>query len=354
MEQTNFDVQFNNKYQNVFIIQEILNDYFGESRVDVKLNDIKIKSEKYKDFTLSVPVLIHFPEVTVTNENNRSINIKDLYITFTISPLGILSGTFLMTRATLNKTEIISGYLHSHLPRLSKYQDLSEFKEPCLGSGPIRSTICSLNDKFNIDLWQLFCLELDKYVHTESLIGIPYIKLKEVNNYVLSDDISKFIYDDNFIKEYYDDHSLLKDFTTYIINNHPFNYVYTDHKYSLAISIENFRIKLSNYFIQWYNQKQITKTYMYSLNDLLKYDILQERVYKNMTFYKISGTSSTNFNHNNLICVFKETPVYFKIDKQETNTFNISYVLSKTITAYIYNQINININYHYEKGRLIL
>ena len=54
---------------------------------------------------------------------------------------------------------------------------METFRLPCLGSGPIRRTITLL--QIDMDLWQLYC-RIDNYMQTESIKGIPYIKLESL------------------------------------------------------------------------------------------------------------------------------------------------------------------------------
>ena len=105
--------QIRNKYytptESVNIVYDIFKDFFNEVRVDLQLNN---KFKKYLDtvlentnenelnilsnynlnnildiakiinnYTLEPPffIFVHFPNVTITNEHNDSINIKDLY-----------------------------------------------------------------------------------------------------------------------------------------------------------------------------------------------------------------------------------------------------------------------------------
>ena len=59
--------------------------------------------------------------------------------------------------------------------------DFTRFKSPCTGSGPINSTLATLATDYDEGIWQLFCLELDRYVRVESIEGVPYHRLESIS-----------------------------------------------------------------------------------------------------------------------------------------------------------------------------
>ena len=63
------------------------------------------------------------------------------------------------------------------------FNRFTDFKSPCLGSGPIKSTVATLALGYDEAIRQLFCLELDKYVRVESIAGIPYRYLEKIGNW---------------------------------------------------------------------------------------------------------------------------------------------------------------------------
>lgn len=164
--------------EKVLKVKEIFEDFFGEERIDLK--DLVSEPPYNENLITTRPcILVHFPEVRVTNENNRCIDLKDLFAEVTIGYDGTLFGTFKLNKATYDIAQWKSCYIHSHVNSLY-YNRVAEFKDPCLGNGPIKSTILRLHSAYNEDDWKLFCLELQKYVQTESLAGGPYIKLENV------------------------------------------------------------------------------------------------------------------------------------------------------------------------------
>ena len=122
--------QIKNKYytptESGNIVYGIFKDFFNEVRVDLQVNN---KFKKYLDtvlentnenelnilsnynlnnildiakfinnYTLEPPffIFVHFPNVTITNENNDSININDLYDRINIYWNGTLNNRFEM------------------------------------------------------------------------------------------------------------------------------------------------------------------------------------------------------------------------------------------------------------------
>lgn len=142
-------------------------DMFGADNID--LQDVLTDKPK---------LIIHWDKVEVSNEDGERHTIYDLYAMVSFTSDYKLIG-FKLTRSTLTSDEIKVGYVFSHIPRLARNL---EFAKPCLGAGPIRNTITSLNYKYNSDLFRLFLVELDRYVRTESLAGGPFVKMREVGN----------------------------------------------------------------------------------------------------------------------------------------------------------------------------
>ena len=149
-----------NKRQEVY---EVFKEYFGEDRIDLQTGG---------------NLLIYFPTVTITNERNESIVITDLYVKVTISSEGLIEGTFEMTRGSYTLSQVCNSYLHSHAFEIPEANGWSKV---CLGQGPIIHTISILSVECDLERWELFCFELDKYVTVESEQGIPYHHLRNVS-----------------------------------------------------------------------------------------------------------------------------------------------------------------------------
>ncbi len=113
-------------------IYDIFKDFYGEDKVDLQkltLEDFKHQIEKnYSveqlskwDSTLKLSIkanftngfiLVYFPTVRVTNEHDRFVDIKDLYVKVPISIDGTMNGRFSLNRANYHIIHMLSGYMH--------------------------------------------------------------------------------------------------------------------------------------------------------------------------------------------------------------------------------------------------
>lgn len=103
-------------------ILEIFSDYFGEDKVDMQ--GFRTKEEFCRSKSLGnsntdaisppdgIFILVWFPQVRVTNEHNRSVDIQDLYAKVKIDTEGQLVGKFYLNRATYPLSHMKAGYMH--------------------------------------------------------------------------------------------------------------------------------------------------------------------------------------------------------------------------------------------------
>jgi hypothetical protein len=188
-------------------VYQLFVEFYGEDRVDLQgINSKEVYLQTLKDhyFTIDgniendyyahencfyvdesykATIYVHWPECIIENERHNTHLIKDLYAKLSLTHDGKMCSTFTLTRTTYSKIEWLSDYAHSHICGIP-VKDFScndeAFSSPCLGTGPIRDTIANLFNAFDINIWRLFCLELDLYVHTESLTGTPYKYLENI------------------------------------------------------------------------------------------------------------------------------------------------------------------------------
>lgn len=133
-------------------------------------------------------VLIHFPKVTISNSENKSHEIIDLYMSIIIDPEGKIRDYPRLNRSTYTKGEVDYEYRHSHAGStvdstinsdLDKY---SHFKNICLGSGPISNVLSIMLNEFSEVSFTLFLELLDKYLVWESIEGTPYQYIRNINS----------------------------------------------------------------------------------------------------------------------------------------------------------------------------
>ena len=209
-------------------------------------------------------ILVWFPSVRITNENDRHVDIKDLYAKVHVSFTGTMVSTFSLNRATYTILHMSNNYMHSHVSSIPR-SNYIYFQHPCTGNGPINYTMDSLNSTFDADLWNLFCLELAKYVTVESLTGVPYHKLETLGVSNMREiDSNNFEIQKTLPRVWTSLHNeagtlvtsgLFKEFMLYAIASNKIEYGYSQGGYTLGMSYFNFAITVSNLFIEWYNKK---------------------------------------------------------------------------------------------------
>lgn len=148
-------------------VRDIFNDYYGEDKVDFVSNNGVYD------------IIVWFPITTITNEYGESTVARDIFVKFTVASNGRLIYVPRMARATFTDLEAASGYIHSHCSGYSPRVP-NEYFSLCFGTGPINSTFSSLLQNFDESLWTLMCGELDLYVKTESVAGVPYRRLSSI------------------------------------------------------------------------------------------------------------------------------------------------------------------------------
>lgn len=365
-------------------ILEIFNDFFGEEFVDLQnlvsyeeFSSMFINSTPYKllvncnysnttsiknlpdedleevlnkiktvHFSILNPyILVHFPRVRVTNENNRFIDITHLYAKITITYEGLMVRNFSLNRSEYTAIQMLSNYMHSHIPCIP-FSDFSQFQDPCLGSGPIRDTIFNLKRSYNEDLWELFCLELSKYVTVESLTGRPYKYLETVG--ASTKVLNKFSLCSANISPFKELTSL---FISHFIKSKKLKLSYKNGFYTIGMSYVDFILCISNEFIAWYNE-QISKgnDSLPTINRLFNCSYIDKYIISNNTIYRPGNynISSLRNHEGKFVCKFKDRDVKIHITNYEdVNTNNTAILLSSTVALFILNIILKVLNYNY-------
>ena len=299
---------------------------------------------------------IRFPKVTVTNEDDKSVDIDELYVLVSINGDGTLRTDFSMVRSSYPIIQWLSGYSHSHLPSIS-INRTPHFAHPCLGNGPIGPTQDNLKDEYNIDMWGLFAFELEKYVTQESLLGVPYIKLESIGRSSEATEI-KLYYRDALGFSY--DNIDFNDFLKSYCSHTNLNVSYKEGQYSLGITDVNFVISLSDYFIKWYNNKVAEGVYYNTLFDLIDNNILNKviidgnKVYSNSIIQNIDSIQSLEGAHltrsvsSTKDFIFKGKPVTLHIDGNlNIKSKNYTLLLNTDICSYMLTKILEVINNKY-------
>lgn len=348
-------------------IYEIFCDYFGEDKVDLQvLSEKTIKdffleecnknleellenknSHLYNFYNLyrTCVILVHFPEVKITNEYDEYVNIKDLWAKVEFDYKGKIKGNFKLSRSTYFLSHVNSDYAHSHCPGVSP---ILEFKDCCLGTGPIKNTIHSLMIGFDEDLLQLFCFELDKYVATESVQGVPYRRISSIKKVNLSNPISDFVYKKqyNIPAEYRD---VINDFVTDFIKSKKIKLNYFNNSYGLGMPFMEYILTISNHFIEWYNNS--LGTYNFDTLCLFSDNILEKVAISNNKIYtKCNSRSSHHLEkQGQTMFTFKGKEVCLNIIDDSEEDEGQVIILNVNIATAILKSILKTFNYNYGK-----
>lgn len=275
-------------------------------------------------------ITIYYPEVTITNEYDESIDIYDTYVRFYINSYGnfVDYGGIAMNRTTYTENQWNSGYIHSHARPLDR-NNIEMFMSCCLGTGPINNTIEYLSCNNDEDRWKLFCVELDNYIRTESLSGGPYIRMDSANSSAREfGDIfekNEFVYVNNrgnmflLIPDYEGVNlhlTYLKEFIKYILNSKKLKFKYVNDSYTIGMSYTEFMLTMSDLFIDWVNKNNGT-LFNTDLSRLLYKGVLNKRIIHNNTIYPKTSITNHNNSEGSPVLDFKGETKYLKIIKSD-------------------------------------
>ena len=225
----------------------------------------------------NICVIVHFPQVRVTNENDRFIDITHLWARVTLTLEGTTCGKFQLCRTEFPESHWISDYTHSHLPGIC-----TSFHEPCTGRGPINGTITTCSTCFQEDFWRLYCYELSLFVKVESLAGTPYRYLEKVSPEVgaqsrieMVDEGRDPVLNARLNDSFETRKPLFKDFLRYLVNKKVLKFNFVDGAIGLGMPLKEERVFFSNEFIQWYNLPDNPWKSVVSVSSLLRENILR-------------------------------------------------------------------------------
>lgn len=243
-------------------------------------------------FFNTIPIIIHFPHVTITNEYNDSVEVNNLWAQVPISWEGKGKGWFRMNRSEYDLVHMQSDYMHSHVNGIDF--DSFAFRNVCTGSGPINSTLSSLTVDFDEPIWQLFCLELERYMGTESLIGGPYRKMQNIGANGNNRQTNFLVWNDYFIDARLK--TFFKEFIKYLFDSNVLKFNYRKGSYGLATSFSDTVLAVSNAFIEWYNAQFKKSPKLPRLQDLMDRGIIKEAIIGNNAIYNSSIRTTRNFS----------------------------------------------------------
>lgn len=295
-------------------------------------------------------ILVHFPHVRITNEHDKYVDINHLWAKIKITSDGTMNGIFALNRSEYQAVHFMSNYLHSHVGNIPK-DDFTRFQYPCTGSGPINDTMSSLHREFNSDLWQLFCLELSKYITVESIVGRPYKYLERIGTGNMDTGVSSFTVFNTPVYWYTstEDQDKLREFVKYFVQGNHLKFNYVNGSYSIGMSFVEFIVLISNEFIKWYNEQFNDKKMIYTLEDLKRCRIVRECIINNGKIYynRNRGINNLTSYIGKRICTFKGKEITLNIVDIPEVDHNKSIILDPQTALFILNQILKVLNYRY-------
>ena len=325
-----------------------------------KLKNLTIEYKKDKDTYIkkfvavnyiSVYIIVYFPKITVTNEYDESIDIEEVYIRVPINLNGRMDSSFEIIRTKYPYDQYESGYMHSHAHSgISKTS--RDWRSMCLGSGPLVTTTHTLRNGYDLDIWRLFCIELDEYLKVESVAGVPYIRMNRVGN---NDNLYNYnITNNGYYNIQYIIHTcsyLFKDFLKFFIQKICSNdcyFSFRDKDIHLAISNEQFAIVISKYFIEYCNYRnEYNEIDIDSI--ISRFMVKVQRNVSGTLKYFIQPNSSNYTNESSSdtkALTFKGQDKYVEIDvKVETPQNKEIYLLNPDLVSQVLNYLLKVINY---------
>lgn len=300
-------------------------------------------------------ILVHFPHVRVTNEHDRFVDINHLWAKVKVSYNGTLNGGFTLNRSEYTLLHIRSHYMHSHISSIPT-GDFTQFQNPCTGRGPINGTISVLNRDYDEDMWNMFCLELSKYVTVESVAGVPYNYLEKLGTNDMEVGVDRFI---TYLSPNYYESVITPDkfreFVRYFISSKKLKFNYVNGSYSIGMSLIEFIVLISNEFIKWYNDQFNKEELTAKFAELKRKGILKECIMDNGKIYCETGRTNVN-NYlgyiGKKVCMFKDREITISItDIAEVRNENKSIILNTQTALYILNIILKVLNYRYGRNK---
>jgi len=154
------------------VLKRIAHQIYGENRVDIIL----------EPGARRIQIIIHYPEIEITNSTGTKHIIKDLYIRHhfvNTEAMGIQLAGQAALKTTYSNGEIQRSYLHSHISNNGLGSWSNSF---CFGSTTFAQFIQNVRQRGEMnqaDIYQLF-FGMDEYLKWESIEGTPYNRLNDI------------------------------------------------------------------------------------------------------------------------------------------------------------------------------
>ena len=306
-------------------------------------------------------ILIYFPTVRITNEYDKYVDIKDLWLKVPFNWNGKGKGYFGVNRSNYPLNHFKGRYMHSHVSSIPT-SNFENFQTPCTGRGPINSSLSTLAIGYDEAIWQLLCLELDRYVRVESIDGVPYHRLENVTAPEMGDAEDRFSmkslrgmvpWNNLFGREQF------RPFIKHLLETKKIRFNYVNGSYGLGMSFIDTVVLISNEFISWYNTEYNKHTIDINYADLVSNGIINECIITNGKVYvpkPVRRGSSSDYQRyvGRKICTFKGRDITLTIDRvlsSEEESLNRTRILNLQYIEAIVCSILRILNYGYGRER---
>lgn len=295
-------------------------------------------------------ILVYYPQVTITNEENKSIDIYKLFVKINLKTNGKFHDGPYYKRSSYPAMQLKEGYRHSHTPSINRNRlDYMDWGDVCTGRGPINETKRTLSRNFDEMAWNCFIWELDKIVHIESIAGVPYYKMSNLgsrsNHKVALEELDAFqqFTSREVVKRTF------KDFLGYYFKKKTLKFKYINGQYALGQSLVSYYKDVSDNYIEWYNLSKLDGREVPEKADLFADNYLQSCILIDNSIYTKSQADETQQlqeHIGNPIIKFKgvdyclEIPDLQKMLDVSTKTTLLSYRIMNRLLIQMLNIIN--------------
>ena len=253
---------------------------------------------------------------------------------------------FSMAKTTFTQGQYKAAYVHSHVPRDKGIG----FAQPCLGSGPIIKTISTLKTTYDSQIWGLFCQELDSYVKTESIEGVPYIRISNIKIY---DSTEEYSINAAYLKKTFNE---TEEYITYIkkifkefVNTGSIKFAYKNGSYCYGEPIADIIVKYSSYFIDYIKTNIHTPRIQRQILNNLK-----KASYMNGALWVLSNSEIATLAYNSSDFIFfKGNEYHFKVIENNGNDIQYYYIVDTSIVRVLLTKLLLFINCNYGKINII-
>lgn len=297
-------------------------------------------------------IVVHFHDITVSNENDDSTQIEDIYSSTCVSYGGYHSLFNFWFRTTVSGLHYRSAYRHSHLPTGRNPQ----WNRPCLGIGPITMTMDTLRTTTDINFWNLFWLELDRCIRVESLEGGPYTYIRDISDRGrVRDRFDHFQYSDPYRFESSSCSSMFDEVVLRALKSSQLKYAFRSNTVNIVTPFEDFTVLVSNCALDYLQQLHE--------QDSNRAEQLVYSLFRNgwMIVGQITTTGCIlSYGNKSPIAnppdspagfSFKDTPVTFRVIETSENKKTFYHLFHPEIAGYLKNKLTILINNIYARNQ---